>query len=53
MQIGTVDGRRACRSLERFATEVVPLMEKAFGMPLDQVHADRVSRPQHDVAAVA
>jgi alkanesulfonate monooxygenase SsuD/methylene tetrahydromethanopterin reductase-like flavin-dependent oxidoreductase (luciferase family) len=53
MQIGTIDGRRACRSLERFATEVVPLMEKAFGMPLDQVHADRVSAPRREVAAVA
>lgn len=41
MQIGTVDGRRARRSLERFAAEVVPLMEKAFGMKLDDVHADR------------
>jgi hypothetical protein len=53
MQIGTVEGGRACRSLERFAAEVVPLMEKAFGMPLDQVHADRVSASRREVAAVA
>lgn len=38
MQIGTVDGRRALRSLSRFAAEVVPLMESAFGMPLDKVN---------------
>ena len=53
MQIGTVEGRRACRSLERFAAEVVPLMEKAFGMKLDQVHADRASALRRAVAAVA
>ena len=38
MQIGSLDGRRARRSLSRFATEVIPLMEEAFGMPLDQVN---------------
>ena len=53
MQIGTVEGRRACRSLERFAAEVVPLMEKAFGMSLDKVHADRIAVPQRVAAAVA
>jgi hypothetical protein len=41
MQIGTVEGRRALRSLDRFASKVVPLMERAFGTPLDQVHAER------------
>jgi alkanesulfonate monooxygenase SsuD/methylene tetrahydromethanopterin reductase-like flavin-dependent oxidoreductase (luciferase family) len=39
MQIGSLDGRRARRSLSRFATEVIPLMEEAFGMPLDQVNS--------------
>jgi len=39
MQIGSLDGRRATRSLSRFAAEVIPLMEKAFGMPLDQVNS--------------
>ena len=53
MQIGTVEGRRACRSLERFAAEVVPLMEKTFGMSLDKVHADRIAVPQRVAAAVA
>jgi len=53
MQIGTVDGRRACRSLERFADEVVPLMERAFGMPLDRVHADRAADAHRAVAVVA
>jgi alkanesulfonate monooxygenase SsuD/methylene tetrahydromethanopterin reductase-like flavin-dependent oxidoreductase (luciferase family) len=45
MQIGTVEGRRALRSLDRFASETVPLMENAFGMPLDQVHAERMPAP--------
>jgi hypothetical protein len=40
MQIGTVDGRRALRSLTRFAAEVIPRMEAAFGMPLDKVNSD-------------
>jgi alkanesulfonate monooxygenase SsuD/methylene tetrahydromethanopterin reductase-like flavin-dependent oxidoreductase (luciferase family) len=53
MQIASIEGRRACRSLERFAGEVVPLMERAFGMPLDQVHADRMPVPPRRVAAVA
>jgi alkanesulfonate monooxygenase SsuD/methylene tetrahydromethanopterin reductase-like flavin-dependent oxidoreductase (luciferase family) len=38
MQIGSLDSRRATHSLSRFAAEVIPLMEKAFGMPLDQVN---------------
>lgn len=42
MQIGSVDGSRAMRSLGRFAAEVIPLMEKSFGMPLDLVHAERM-----------
>jgi alkanesulfonate monooxygenase SsuD/methylene tetrahydromethanopterin reductase-like flavin-dependent oxidoreductase (luciferase family) len=45
MQIGSVDGKRATRSLRRFAAEVVPLMEKSFGMPLELVHADRIPSP--------
>jgi alkanesulfonate monooxygenase SsuD/methylene tetrahydromethanopterin reductase-like flavin-dependent oxidoreductase (luciferase family) len=44
MQIGSIEGKRACRSLERFAAEVVPLMEKAFGMPLAAVHAEREAK---------
>ncbi len=44
MQVASLDGRRARKSLQRFAKEVVPLMEKAFGMPLDQVHAERVGK---------
>ena len=39
MQIGSLDGRRATRSLSRFAAEVIPLIEKAFGMPLDRVNS--------------
>jgi alkanesulfonate monooxygenase SsuD/methylene tetrahydromethanopterin reductase-like flavin-dependent oxidoreductase (luciferase family) len=42
MQIGSVDGKRAMRSLQRFGKEVIPLMEKSFGMPLDLVHAERI-----------
>jgi alkanesulfonate monooxygenase SsuD/methylene tetrahydromethanopterin reductase-like flavin-dependent oxidoreductase (luciferase family) len=41
MQVASIDGKRARKSLDRFATEVVPLMEKAFGMPLAKVNADR------------
>jgi hypothetical protein len=51
MQIASAEGRRARR--ERCATEVVPLMERAFGVPLGQVHADRVPAPPWRVAAVA
>jgi hypothetical protein len=50
MQIGTVDGKRALRSLSRFADEAVPLMEKAFGMPLDRVHAERMPPPPQHLA---
>lgn len=39
MQIGSVDGKRAMRSLSRFAGEAIPLMEKAFGMELASVNA--------------
>jgi alkanesulfonate monooxygenase SsuD/methylene tetrahydromethanopterin reductase-like flavin-dependent oxidoreductase (luciferase family) len=46
MQIGSVDGRRATRSLSRFAAEVVPLMESAFGMPLDEVNASPAAAPR-------
>lgn len=45
MQIGTVDAKRALRSLSRFASEAIPLMEKAFGLPLDRVHAKRMPPP--------
>jgi len=45
MQIGSVDGKRAMRSLGRFAAEVIPLMEKSFGMPLERVHAERMPSP--------
>lgn len=45
MQIGSVDGKRAMRSLHRFAAEVIPLMEKSFGMPLKLVHAERMPSP--------
>jgi len=51
MQIGSIDGARARRSLERFAREVVPLMEDAFGMPLERVHADRLPSPPRRKAA--
>lgn len=53
MQIGSVDGRRATRSLSRFAAEVVPLMEAAFGMPLDEVNASRAAAPPHRLAVPA
>jgi alkanesulfonate monooxygenase SsuD/methylene tetrahydromethanopterin reductase-like flavin-dependent oxidoreductase (luciferase family) len=52
-QIGMVEGRRASRSLERFAAEVVPLLERDFGMPLEAVHADRTAAARRDLAAVA
>lgn len=39
--VASNEGKRARRMLERFVKEVVPLVEKAFGMPLDQVHKDR------------
>jgi len=39
MQIGSLDGRRATRSLSRFAAEVIPLMEQALGMPLGRVNS--------------
>jgi alkanesulfonate monooxygenase SsuD/methylene tetrahydromethanopterin reductase-like flavin-dependent oxidoreductase (luciferase family) len=45
MQIGTVDGTRAMRSLNAFVSEAVPLMEKAFGMPLERVNAERSPPP--------
>ena len=49
MQIGTVDGKRALRSLSRFAAEVIPLMEKAFGAKLADVNA--ISAPARLAAA--
>jgi len=45
MQIGSVDGKRATLSLRRFATDVIPLMERSFGMPLERIHAERVPAP--------
>lgn len=45
MQIGTVDGNRARRSLSSFVTDAIPLMEKAFGIPLDRVNAERSPPP--------
>jgi hypothetical protein len=39
MQIGSLDGRRATRSLSRFAAEVIPLMEQALGMSLGRVNS--------------
>ena len=41
MQIGTVEGTRAMRSLNSFVSDALPLMEKAFGMPLERVNAER------------
>lgn len=49
MQIGSVEGKRALRSLSRFAAEVVPLMEKAFGARLADVNA--ISAPARLAAA--
>ena len=49
MQIGSVDGKRALRSLSRFAAEVIPLMEKAFGAKLADVNA--ISAPARLAAA--
>ena len=51
MQIGSVAGHKARRSLERFASEVVPLMERAFGMPLEEVHASRAQTTNRSEAA--
>jgi hypothetical protein len=45
MQIGGIDGRRATRSLRRFAAEVVPLIERSFGMPLALINAGRLPAP--------
>jgi alkanesulfonate monooxygenase SsuD/methylene tetrahydromethanopterin reductase-like flavin-dependent oxidoreductase (luciferase family) len=45
MQIGSVDGKRATLSLRRFATDVIPLMERSFGMPLERIHAERIPAP--------
>jgi alkanesulfonate monooxygenase SsuD/methylene tetrahydromethanopterin reductase-like flavin-dependent oxidoreductase (luciferase family) len=45
MQIGSVDGKSAMRSLRRLAAEAIPLMEKSFGMPLERVHAERILPP--------
>ncbi|WP_342643279.1 LLM class flavin-dependent oxidoreductase [Rhodoligotrophos ferricapiens] len=42
MQIGTVPGAKARASMERFAGDVIPLLEKDFGMALGEIHADRV-----------
>jgi alkanesulfonate monooxygenase SsuD/methylene tetrahydromethanopterin reductase-like flavin-dependent oxidoreductase (luciferase family) len=44
MQVGSVDARRAMRSLSRFAAEVIPHMEKAFGMELARVNAEPEQR---------
>ena len=41
-QIGSVEGKRARRSLERFAKEVVPLIEKALG-PIEQINARKAA----------
>lgn len=41
-QIGTVPGKRACRALEKFATEVIPLLERDFGMPLAEINRQRL-----------
>ena len=49
MQIGSVEGKRSLRSLSRFAAEVVPLMEKHFGMSLDEVNG-RVSEREQAAA---
>jgi alkanesulfonate monooxygenase SsuD/methylene tetrahydromethanopterin reductase-like flavin-dependent oxidoreductase (luciferase family) len=53
MQIGSVDGRRAARSLSRFGAEVIPLMEKAFGRRLEEVNAERTPSPPRRLAASA
>lgn len=37
MQIGSIDGKRSRRSLERFSRDVVPLIEKQLG-PIDQIN---------------
>jgi alkanesulfonate monooxygenase SsuD/methylene tetrahydromethanopterin reductase-like flavin-dependent oxidoreductase (luciferase family) len=50
MQIGSVAGEKARRSLRRFVTEVIPLMEKSFGTPLDQVNAGRGSAASQPTA---
>ena len=41
MQIGTVEGTRAMRSLNSFVSDALPLMETAIGMPLERVNAER------------
>ena len=51
MQIGTVDGRRATRSLSRLAAEVIPLMESSFGMPLDKVNENPPLAPRQRAAS--
>lgn len=39
MQIGTVPGARARASLERFGRDVIPLLEREFGMDLSEINA--------------
>lgn len=43
MQIGSVEGARARRSLERFGAEVVPLLERELG-PLDRLNEGPIQR---------
>ena len=50
MQIGGLDGRRARRSLERFAAEVVPLLEREFG-PLDRLNEQQPAPAAAPLAA--
>ena len=39
--VASNEGKRARRMLERFVKDVVPLVEKAMGLPLDLIHKDR------------
>ena len=46
-QVGDVDVRSALRSMELWATEVVPNIEKAFGQPLAQINRPAAVAPRN------
>jgi alkanesulfonate monooxygenase SsuD/methylene tetrahydromethanopterin reductase-like flavin-dependent oxidoreductase (luciferase family) len=37
-QVGDVSGKEAIRNMERWASDVVPMVEKAFGQPLAEIN---------------
>lgn len=49
--VGDVESRDAIRSMELFATRVVPLVEKHFGKPLAEINPGRPPVPKRAMAA--